>query len=193
MNNADSHSASHPLPGKSQGRHRSPHDLINDRRQASINAIGVVRPAHQPTVTAVRAPARPRQQRGVLLTTHPSRHGPTVHPGGHPPALRAAVTATLTRIEADLERHGWDQPPALIGIFRHPSPHDLTRTTTQPIRSTVELRIEVDGGLVGPDTWHRPTRPHRRRTCTRSTCCSGCLTSSPWRACGTGCTAAADD
>jgi hypothetical protein len=71
--------------------------------------------------------------------------------------LRAAVTATLTRVEADMQRHGWDQPPALIGIFSHPSPHDLPRTATPTNRSTVDpVVVEVDGGLVGPATWHRP-------------------------------------
>jgi hypothetical protein len=130
--------------------------LINSGWQASIDAVGAVRPAHQPIVTAVRVPSRPRQQRGVLLTTHSSRHGHAEYLGGHPPVLRAAVTDTLTRIEADMHRHGWDQPPALIGIFRHPPAYDLTRTAIHANRSTVDLVLEVDDGLVGPATWYRP-------------------------------------
>ena len=90
------------------------------------------------------------------MTTHISGHGHAEHPSGHPSVLRAAVTATLTRVEAGLDRHGWDQPPALFGIFHHPRPHDLTRTATQTNRSTVDLVVEVDGDLVGPATWHRP-------------------------------------
>lgn len=78
--------------------------------------------------------------------------------------LRAAVTATLTQVEADMQRHGWDQPPALIGIFSHPSPRDLTRTATPTNRSTVDLVVEVDGGLVGPATWHRPDPAAPART-----------------------------
>ncbi|MFC5004421.1 hypothetical protein ACFPIJ_42170 [Dactylosporangium cerinum] len=81
--------------------------------------------------------------------------------GGHPPGLRAAVTASLARVEARLDRHGWDQPPALIGIFHHPRPYP-TRTVTSitTLTSTVDtaadLVVEVDAGLVAPATWHRP-------------------------------------
>ncbi|MFG2043949.1 hypothetical protein [Dactylosporangium sp. NPDC048998] len=97
------------------------------------------------------------------MTTHVSR---PVHadPGEASPALRAAVAAVLTQLEASLDRHGWDQPPALIGIFRHPQPQYVPRTagvatTDRSARtglSTVEFLVEVDAGLVGPATWHRP-------------------------------------
>lgn len=89
------------------------------------------------------------------MTTHPSRHRHAEDLGGPPPVLRAAVTATLAHVEASLDEYGWDRPPALIGIFHHPRPHDLTRTTPPATGSTVDL-VEVDSDLVGPATWHRP-------------------------------------
>ncbi|GAB3861807.1 hypothetical protein ACFPIJ_56510 [Dactylosporangium cerinum] len=61
-------------------------------------------------------------------------------------ALRGAVTSLLIRLETDVDQDGWDQPPALFGIFHHPHPHP----------ASADYAVELDGSLVGPGTWHRP-------------------------------------
>lgn len=59
------------------------------------------------------------------------------------PHTRAALTAALTNTEATLQRHGWDLPPVLVGLFDRRL-------------SIVDCRIEVDDTAVVPGTWHRP-------------------------------------
>ncbi|WP_327007642.1 hypothetical protein OHA72_10425 [Dactylosporangium sp. NBC_01737] len=80
---------------------------------------------------------------------------------GRPPTLRHAVTAVLTRLEGQLAPHGWDQPPALLGIFHRPRLQQA-RPGTSPILRPCAVdvpmgrMVEVDTTLVTAQTWHRP-------------------------------------
>ncbi|MFJ6199139.1 hypothetical protein [Micromonospora sp. NPDC092111] len=59
------------------------------------------------------------------------------------PHTRGALIHALVDVEARHERHGWDLPPTLIGVFDRPlssQPHD----------------VHVDAGLFDPDVWYAP-------------------------------------
>ena len=80
---------------------------------------------------------------------------------GRAPDLRHAVTAVLARLEAQLAPHGWDQPPALLGVFHQPRLHQARASESATLRpSTVDgpmgRMVQVDTTLVTPQTWYRP-------------------------------------
>ncbi|MEU1606061.1 hypothetical protein [Micromonospora matsumotoense] len=59
------------------------------------------------------------------------------------PDTRGALTRALLNVEALHERHGWNRPPTLIGVFDRPlpsQPHD----------------VYVDAGPFDPDVWYAP-------------------------------------
>ncbi|MEV6932090.1 hypothetical protein AB0M46_47435 [Dactylosporangium sp. NPDC051485] len=60
-----------------------------------------------------------------------------------PSGLRDAVTDALVQTEIRLDRHGWDQPPILTGIF-------FRRV------SATKIHVEIDPSLISPITWREP-------------------------------------